>query len=423
MSDNILTTGNLLWETWLRPNTRVMCSHMTSEPRALLQSLAHADLPPGLSLELGVPFSMDALCLPDNLPLHVMGGMGTAAALARHRQVVVDRKEYLRFASDYANKASTADVVLISLAAAKDGSLHLGASHGAALDAARHARVVVAEINSAAPVIHGSEWPHDIAITHRVNCHYPVATIQATAGRHEQETAIANHIAEVIPNSACLQVGIGAIPAAVLSALQSHRQLGIHSGMLGDALLQLIQCGAVDNSAKPAGLQKSIVGCVYGAQGLYAAVESLSEIELAHPSRTHSHSILQQIPKFIAINSAIEIDLQGRVNAETAPTADGTRRSVGGIGGLPAFVRGALASQGGQSIIALPALTRYDGTGHSRIVASLDAEITLDESLADIVVTEFGVARLRGATAAQRQQRMLAISSPDARDSLLAQCS
>ena len=113
MSDILLSTGNLPWDTWLRPNTRVMCSHMTSEPRALLQSLAHADLPPGMSLELGVPFSMDALSLPDNLPLHVMGGMGTAAAIAKHRQVIVDRKEYLHFASDYANRDCTADVVLI----------------------------------------------------------------------------------------------------------------------------------------------------------------------------------------------------------------------------------------------------------------------------------------------------------------------
>jgi len=408
----------LPWDTWLQPDTRIMCSHMTSEPRALIQSLARTDLPPGLTVELGVPFSMDALALPDSASLYVMGGMGAAAALARQRKIHIDRKEYLSFANDYANDICKADIVLISLAIAKDGSLHLGASHGAAVDAASNARVVVAEINSAAPVVSGSPWPLDIPISHRVDCQYPVATIQTTADRREQESAIAKHLASVIPDGACLQVGIGAIPAAVLSALDSHRHLGIHTGMLGDALYQLIKSGVVDNTLKPAGLRKSIAGCIYGEESLYAAVENRPEIELAHPARTHSLPILRQIDKFTAINSAIEVDLLGRVNAETVLAADGTRRSVGGLGGLPGFVRGALSADGGQSIIALPALTRYDGTGRSRIVPALEAEVTLDETLADIVVTEFGVAHLRGASPAQRRERMLAISSPDVRATL-----
>lgn len=416
MSDIDLDAVSLPWDAWLQPGTHVMCSHMTSEPRALLQSLARASLPQPLSIELGVPFSMDALDFPDSVDLHVMGGMGTAAAMAKKRSLHIDRKEYLSFPQDYARGVSKADVVLVSLAVAGDGSLHLGASHGAAVDAARHAGIVVAEINSAAPVISGSPWPDDINITHRLNCHYPVATIQTTASRRDQETAIAAHLSDVIADGACLQVGIGAIPEAILSSLSSHRRLGIHTGMLGDGLYRLIECGAVDNSIKPDGLQLSIAGCIYGGESLYTEVKNRPDIELAHPAQTHALSILRTIDKFTAINSAIEVDLLGRVNAETAPAADGSRRCVGGIGGLPAFVRGALEANGGQSIIALPALTRYDGTGQSRIVSNLEAEITLDDSLADIVVTEFGVAHLRGASAEQRKKRMLAISSPDAKE-------
>ncbi len=391
---------------------------MTSEPRALLQSLTRAELPAGLSVELGVPFSMDALNFPDSVELHVMGGMGAGAALAKQRQLFIDRKEYLAFPEEYASAVCNADIVLVSLAVAKDGSLHLGASHGAAVDAARGARIVIAEVNTAAPVISGSPWPEDIAITHRVDCHYPVATIQTSAGRKDQEAAIAAHLSDVIPDGACLQVGIGAIPEAILSSLSSHRHLGIHTGMLGDALHQLIQSGAVDNSVKPAELRKSIAGCIYGSESLYAAVDGDSEIVLAHPTRTHALSVLQQIDNFTALNSAIEVDLLGRVNAETVKAADGTRRNVGGIGGLPAFVRGALGASGGQSIIAMPALTRYDGTGRSRIVNSLEAEVTLDETLADIVVTEIGVAHLRGASIEQRRERILAISSPEVRETL-----
>jgi len=188
--------------------------------------------------------------------------------------------------------------------------------------------------------------------------------------------------------------------------------------MLGDALYQLIEAGAVDNSNKPSSLRKTIAGCFYGSESLYQAIENRPDIELAHPSQTHALNILQRIDKFTSINSAIEVDLLGRVNAETVTTSDGRRRAVGGIGGLPAFVRGALRSSGGQSIIALPALTRYDGSGRSRIVRSIETEITVDDTLADIVVTEFGVARLRGASATERRERMLAISSPDVRQEL-----
>jgi len=132
------------------------------------------------------------------------------------------------------------------------------------------ARIVVAEINSAAPVIGASPWPEDIPISHRVYCNYPIATIPVTSGRREQESAIAAHLADVIPDGACLQVGIGAIPAAILSSLSTHQHLGIHTGMLGDALYQLIECGAVDNTAKPYALRKTIAGCIYGEQSLYA---------------------------------------------------------------------------------------------------------------------------------------------------------
>ena len=407
----------LPWDDWLRPHTHIMCSHMTSEPRVLLRALSRSNLPTGVSIELGVPFSMDAQAFPDTVDIHVMGGMGTAAALARKRPLTIDRKEYLTFATDYASGTSQADVVLVSLAIADDQTLHIGASHGAVIDAARNARLVIAEINTAQPVVNGAPWPDDIPLSHTVHCDYAPAVIEHSVGRQQQEAAIAGHLADVITDGACLQVGIGAIPAAILSALSTRKHLGIHTGMYGDALHELVECSAVDNSRKPPQLQHSVIGCVYGGESLYESVKGRTDILMAHPSVTHSLSTLQQINQFTAINSAIEVDLFGRVNAETVTAKDGTRRAVGGIGGLPAFVRGALASQGGQSIIALPALTRYDGSGRSRIVPSV-TDVTLDETLVDIVVTEYGVARLRDASPQQRREQMLAICSPDVRDAV-----
>lgn len=410
--DNI----DLPWDQWLEPNDYVLCSHMTAEPRALLASLAKTTLPAGLAVDLGVPFSLDAQALPHSVPLHVMGGMGSASRIAKDRPLIINRDDYLNVTQQYATGNRRADIVLLSLAADSDGTLHLGASHGAALDAAYRARHVIAEINSAAPVIAGAPWPTDIEVSRYIRCNYSIASVEPSHSIKPQELQIAEHLAELIPHAACLQVGIGSLPAAILSSLDSHRHLGIHTGMLTDSSYELINRGAVDNSCKPIEFQHSVVGSVYGSAQLYAAAAENSQVVLKPTAYTHALEVLQQIKRFTAINSTLEVDLLGRVNSESVLTPTGERRYVGGVGGLPNVVRGALAATHGMSIIALPALTRYDDKARSRIVASLSSEVTLDETLADFVVTEHGVASLRGANASQRRERMIAIADPTARD-------
>jgi len=178
----------------------------------------------------------------------------------------------------------------------------------------------------------------------------------------------------------------------------------------------LLQVGAVDNSQKPASLQHSAVGSVYGSAELYAATAENPDIVLTDPLHTHALEVIQKIKCFTAINSAIEVDLLGRVNAESAAGKSGERHFIGGVGGLPNFVSGALAASDGMSIIALPALTRYDQDARSRIINSLSVDVTLDETLADIVVTEHGIAQLRDASPSQRRERMIAIADPTVRD-------
>lgn len=433
MSDNpaaqpeLSANEPLPWDKWLEPGDHILCSHMSAEPRALLLSLAKAKLPDNLSIELGVPFSPDAIHLPAPVSLQVMGGMGAAGALSKQRPTINDREEYLSILLDYASGRRRADVVLVSLAQDKDGSLHLGASHGPVLEAARHARLVIAEINKGAPVIKGSTWPDEIKINSQFPCNYSIAGIATAATKQNKahELQIASHLAELIPDNACLQVGIGSLPSAILDLLKDHHNLGIHTGMLSESLYELITCGAVDNSNKPTGLQHSITGSVFGSTSFYSEVSKNNQVLLASPSQTHALEVLQTINNLTTINSAIEVDLAGRVNAETIKTSNGDRRYVGGVGGLPAFVRGAKAAKNGMSVIALPALTDYSAkpdsdkaksTARSRIVRSLQAEVTLDETMADVVVTEYGVANLRDATPAQRKQRMIDIASPDFRD-------
>ena len=230
-------------------------------------------------------------------------------------------------------------------------------------------------------------------------------------------------MAELIPNAACLQVGIGSLPSAILGLLSERKNLGVHTGILGESLYQLISSGAVDNSQKPTGLQHSVTGSVFGSISFYTEIAANKQVLLAAPNQTHSLEVLQEINKLTTINSAIEVDLAGRVNSETIKTRDGKRRYVGGVGGLPAFVRGALAAKEGMSIIALPSLTHYGDfksgeNAKSRIVSSLDVEATLDQTMADIVVTEYGVAKLRDASPAKRKERLIAIASPDERERL-----
>lgn len=416
----------LRWEEWLQPGDHIFCSHMTSEPRALLASLASADLPDALSIELGVPFSTDTVALPDTVSLQVMGGMGAAGSLSRQRHTIIDRAEYLEILLDYASGRRQADVVLVSLAQAADGSLHLGACHGPIVEAARNARIVIAEINATAPVIKGSAWPDEIAITRQIPCNYTIAAPDTAIDQYKiktHELKIAQHLAGIIPDGACLQVGIGTLPSAILGLLKHHQNLGIHTGMLSESLYELISCGAVNNSRKPIEFQHAVTGCVYGSASLYESVAANNQVVLASPRQTHSLDVLQKIDSLVTINSATEIDLTGRTNAETIKTQDGLRRYVGGVGGLPAFVRGALAAKNGISVIALPALTQYGDkqnyrVSQSRIVSSLEAEVTLDRTLADIVVTEFGVANLRGASPTQRKQRLIGIADPGVRDGL-----
>jgi len=414
-SENVVS---LPWHDWLQAGDHIHCSHMTAEPQRLLESLAQADLPPDVSIELDAPFSMAASALPTDITLQVMGGMGTARVLAKTHQLEIDRTEYPDLTNQYASGERKANLVLISLARAADGSLHLGASHGAALQAAHNARHVIAEINTAAPVVAGAPWPEDIALTHQIECHYPIVTMPASAGADAVESRIAQQLAALIPNGACLQVGIGSLPEAVLSLLSEHRNLGVHSGMLGDSLYELITCGAINNSQKPADVQFSAIGSVYGSASLYEAVQTNPDVRLSPTTITHALPILQSITNLTAINSAMEVDLAGRVNSETVKVSDGSRRYVGGVGGLPAFVRGALRSAGGQSIIAMPSRTIGKSGPQPRIVKSLEAEVTMDETLADIVVTEHGVARLRGASMESRREQMIAIADPEDRDGL-----
>ncbi|MEV6768451.1 acetyl-CoA hydrolase/transferase C-terminal domain-containing protein [Nocardia sp. NPDC051030] len=304
---------------------------------------------------------------------------------------------------------SRANVVLVHCAPPDEQgrySLALADDYlSAAIDSAR---IVIAEVNARAPATPGSRYltEHDIDIA--VHTSRPVAQ-SLTPPATPDLTAIGGHVAHLIPDGATLQFGIGSVPEAVLGALGSHRDLGIHSGILTDAAVELIDKGVVTNTRKTTDRGVSVAAVLIGSQRLFDHAHRNPAVSLRPIGYTHDPERLAAQHRLVAVNSAIEVDLSGQVNAEVAGG-----RYVGAVGGGAEFLRGAARSAGGIPIIALPATAG----ARSRIVARLSGPVSTARSDAGVIVTEFGHADLRGLTLPERREAMLAITHPDHREAL-----
>jgi len=226
------------------------------------------------------------------------------------------------------------------------------------------------------------------------------------------DARVAAHVAALVPDGATIQLGIGGLPVAICRALTGHRDLGVHSGVISDVVADLVEQGIVTNARKSIDTGRIVTGGLFGSRRLMEFADGNTAVELRSSDYTHSQQVLSRIDNLYAINSGIEVDVSGNVNSEIA-----AGRYLGAIGGLPDFVRGAAISPGGRSIIALPATTP-DGK-HSRIVASLEGRpASIPRADADLVVTEYGVADLRGRSLRERAERLRAIAHPDFRERL-----
>lgn len=393
----------------------IVCGQAAAEPLTLTRKLlAECDDAQPLTTFLGATMSttFDAQ-LPAGMRFAAYGAIGRNASLADRGLLDVLPERYADLAGLFASGALRADVVLLQVAPGTGGQApSLGLNHDYTLAAARRARVVIAEVNAAAPWTHGAALPDDLRVDRWVTADCAPLTVAARpAGPVEQ--AIARHLAGLIPDGATLQAGIGSLPDAAFLQLGSHRELGIHSGVLGDAAAQLVREGVVTNSRKGLDPGVSVTNTVSGSAGLYRWVHANPSVEVRASSYTHSAAVLAQLHRFCAINAALQIDLSGQVNCEAV---DGKQR--GGIGGLLDFCRAARqSSHGGRAITVLPATA--DGGRKSRIVADLGGNpVTVGRSDVDVVVTEFGVAELRNATLDQRAERLIAIAAPPFRDAL-----
>ena len=312
-------------------------------------------------------------------------------------------------------KTLPVDVALIQVSPPDDhGYCSFGVEVGVTKAAAQAARIVIAEVNQQMPRTLGDSFIHVSKLTHIVPVDYALPEVQM-GSTSEIAAQIARLIAGLIPDGATLQTGIGAIPDAVLKELTGHRDLGVHTELFADGVIDLVERGVINGERKTIHIGKMVAGFVLGTQRLYRFVDDNPIIEL-HPSEyVNDPFVIAQNARMVAINSAIEIDLTGQVCADSIGP-----RLYSGVGGQVDFIYGASRSEGGIPIIALPSSAVIKGQNTSKIVPLLKhgAGVVTTRSHVRFIVTEYGVAELYGKTIRQRARALINIAHPEFRDEL-----
>jgi len=293
-----------------------------------------------------------------------------------------------------------------------NGYCSLGTSVDAALSATHAAKTVIAQLNRSMPRTLGDSFVHVDEIDLGVEVDLPPPEhIEPSIG--EVERAIGEHVADLVPDRATLQMGIGSVPAAVGLALRDKRDLGVHTELFTDAVLDLVEAGAITGAAKEINRGKIVTAFLMGSRRLYDFVDDNPMIEMRPVDYTNDTSVIRRFRRMVAINSALSIDLTGQVSADSIGT-----RFYSGVGGQMDFMRGAALAPEGRAIIALPSTAA--GGRISRIAAALaeGAGVVTSRAHVRTVVTEYGVAELFGRSIGERAAALIQIAHPDSRDEL-----
>ena len=312
----------------------------------------------------------------------------------------------------FRSKRRPLNVSLVHLSPPDDhGYCTLGTSVDVTKAAIENSDLVLAQINQQMPRVHGDGFVHINDIDGFVEVDVPIPESKTRSLRPE-EIAIGSHAAKIIEDGATLQVGIGTIPDAIVAALSSHKNLGIHSELWSDGVLSLIKKGVVDNSKKTVHPGKTVSGFVVGSRALYDFIHDNPSVIQLGIDYVNNPLIIARNPRVTAINSAVEIDLSGQVCADSLGS-----RIISGVGGQMDFIRGASLSQGGKPIIAI---TSQTGKGISRIVSHLKpgAGVVTTRAHVHYVISEYGTADLYGKTLRERAQEMIRIAHPRHRENL-----
>jgi 4-hydroxybutyrate CoA-transferase len=341
-------------------------------------------------------------------------GGNSRAAVAENRADFIPLFFY-EVPSVFRNGILPIDVAIVQLSMPdSEGFCSFGVSSDYTKPATEVARIVIGELNEQMPYVHGDNKIHLSEIDHIVLGNYPLYTIpKATIG--EVEEAIGRNCAQLIEDGATLQLGIGAIPDAALLFLKDKKDLGIHTEMFSDGVVELVRSGVITGKKKTLHPGKMVATFLMGSEELYHFAHNNPDVALYPVDYVNDPRVIAQNDNMVSINSCIEVDLMGQVVSECIGD-----KQFSGTGGQVDYVRGAAWSKNGKSIMAMPSTARK-GTA-SRIVPRIapGAAVTTLRNDVDYVVTEYGIAALKGKNLRQRAEALIAIAHPDFREELRA---
>jgi acyl-CoA hydrolase len=309
------------------------------------------------------------------------------------------------------------DVALVHVSVPdQHGYCSLGVSVDIARSAVNNARYVIAQVNPNVPRTHGDGMIHASRFHAMVYCEDPLHEANFGSKLSEVDQKIGQYVAELIDDGSTLQMGIGSIPNAVLQCLYNHKNLGVHTEMFSDGLVDLFDKDVINNKFKVISPNKTVTGFALGTKLLYNYVNDNPAFSFLDIDFVNDPHIIKQNPKVVAINSAVEVDVTGQICSDSIGTLQ-----YSGVGGQMDFMRGAALSQGGKPIIALPSRTQK---GLSRIVPYLKqgAGVVTTRAHAHYIITEYGVAYLFGKNLRQRAKALLQIAHPDDREAIEKAC-
>ncbi len=394
----------------LQPGQRVFVAGSVNEPTALLEQLKSAELPEGLRF---IQFPLAPYNSEDFTRYTADARFTTFFMTPYLKDADPHRLEFvpmqMRRVFDYVR--NNVDVALIQVARGADGRLRLGPNVDFVAAALESASVVMAELNESFTAPAGSPEIDESSIDLLLPSRRQLRELPPPA-MDEAAAAIGALVAAEVRDGDCLQTGIGAIPAAILSRLVDKNDLGMHGGLIDDGGMRLIANGNLTGANKEIDVGAHVTGMALGSSALLDWLAETPAVTFRGADYTHEVGVIGRLSNFVSVNSAVEVDLFGQVNAEMAGG-----RQISGTGGAVDFMRGARASPGGRSIVAMTATAR--GGSVSRIVPRVEL-VTAARTDVDLVVTEHGVARLRDAPARVRAESLIEIAAPRFRDALRA---
>lgn len=406
----------------IKSGDRVVFAHAVAEPNSLVEAMvANKEQYKNVTVCHMVTLGKGEYSLPENKEHFTFEGWFTSPSTRKSLE-----QGHGEFVPVYFHQVPEffrlgifpVDVFMVSLSKPdENGMCCVGVSSDYTMQGIKSAKIVIAEVNDQVPTVNGDVYVNIDEITAFVEHSHPLHELKLP-NIGETEEIIGKYCASLVEDGSTLQLGIGAIPDAVLSQLGDKKDLGIHSEMISDGVIDLYEKGIINNSKKAIDTGKMIVTFLMGTKRLYDFAHNNPDLEMRTVDYVNHPCIVAKSSKLVCINSCVQVDFMGQIASECIGP-----KQISGVGGQVDFVRGAAMSEDGlgKAIIAMPSVTKHkDGTLVSKIVPFLDhgAAVTTSRCDADYIITEYGIAEMKGQSLHNRARKLIDIAHPEFREEL-----